>query len=92
MILQKEIQNGEIKLSVIVDYDAANNNVNALLSIMVCDESNNQIELADILGLKVPDAMEKLIDSIDWLEIYSSFKYGYESENGDSIYNSTFNF
>lgn len=81
MILQKEIQNEEIKLSVIVDYDAANNNVTELLSIMVCDENNNQIELADILGLKVPDAMEKLIDSIDWLEIYSSFKYGYESEN-----------
>ena len=81
MIRQKEIQNEEIKLSVIVDYDAANNNVTELLSIMVCDENNNQIELADILGLKVPDAMEKLIDSIDWLEIYSSFKYGYESEN-----------
>ena len=81
MILQKEIQNEEIKLSVIVDYDAANNNVTELLSIMVCDESNNQIELADILGLKVPDAMDKLIDSIDWQEIYSSFKSGYESEN-----------
>lgn len=81
MILQKEIQNEEIKLSVIVNYDATNNNVTELLSIMVCDESNNQIELADILGLKVPDAMEKLIDSIDWQEIYSSFKYGYESEN-----------
>lgn len=81
MILQKEIQNEEIKLSVIVNYDATNNNVTELLSIMVCDERNNQIELADILGLKVPDAMEKLIDSIDWQEIYSSFKYGYESEN-----------
>jgi len=81
MILQKEIQNEEIKLSVIVSYDAYRNNVDEILSIMVCDENNNQIELADILGLKVPDAMEKLIDSIDWLEIYSSFKYGYESEN-----------
>ena len=77
MILQELIKHQDITMSVIVDYDYLTNNVDSIISCLVVDEEANQIEIADILGMRLPNALDKIIDSIDWEKIYS-FKY---SEN-----------
>lgn len=69
--------NGEIKtaLSVTVDYDPSENTVTEIIAVVAHGfNPSKTIDLSDIFAMDITAGLDKLIDGVDWREIYQEEK------------------
>jgi hypothetical protein len=68
-------------MEVIVDW-YEDKGVWEVISVLVTDiETDEQVQVADLLGLGFLNVLDEILDSFDWNEIYRQTKLGYDTEN-----------
>lgn len=81
MVLHETKTINTTRMEVIVDW-YPDKGVWEVISVLVTDiETEEQVQVADLLGLGFLNVLDEILDSFDWNEIYRQTKLGYETEN-----------
>jgi len=81
MVLHETKTINTTRMEVIVDW-YEDKGVWEVISVLVTDiETDEQVQVADLLGLGFLNVLDEILDSFDWNEIYRQTKLGYDTEN-----------